>query len=105
MKKRIAHLVYRQVDEVDEYGKFVDIHFEVVRLTNPVIDGKRTGNGWFAPSVRTSLTAQEFADKHREVVFDETTGEYVYPRQKGGELYAPNHRVYCLRKEPCRGNG
>jgi len=82
MRKKIAHLAYRQVDEVDEYGKYIGTHTEVIRYSSPIVNGEKTGKGWFSLPVRTSLTAQEFADKYEEVVFDETTGEYVYPRKK-----------------------
>ncbi|MHA1226122.1 MAG: hypothetical protein ACTSPV_05200 [Candidatus Hodarchaeales archaeon] len=90
-EKKVAYLIHQQLDEIDEYGKFVDTYSQVIRLSSPVIDGKKTGSRWFSPPVRTSLTAQEFADRYGEVVFDETTGEYVYPRKK--------RRAKCSKKE------
>ena len=88
MKKEteIAHLYWSEVCEVDEYGAAKEYYNQVVRMTNPIVNGRFTGYGWYDMSCHTTLFPQEYANKVGEVVFytdsyDESG--YAYPKETG----------------------
>ena len=76
---KIAHLFWSE----DNYG------YSVVRMTNPVVDGRFTGHGWYDMPCKTVLSPQGYADKVEEVVFYvDFYGKsgYAYPKEKKKEV-------------------
>ena len=79
MAMKVAHLWWS-----DDHG------VSVVRMVNPIVDGRFTGHGWYSMPCKTTLSPQEYADEAMEVVFfTDFYGEsgYAYPKevkQKGG---------------------
>ena len=76
MKKgtKIAHLHWSE----DGHG------VSVVRMTNPIINGRFTGHGWYDMPCKTTLSPQEYANEVGEVVFytdSYDTSGYVYPKE------------------------
>ena len=76
MKKevKIAHLFWSQ----GNHG------VSVVRMTNPIVDGRFTGYGWYDMPCHTALSPQEYANSVGEVIFyTDFYGEsgYVYPKE------------------------
>ena len=82
MTKKIAHLWWS-----NDHG------VSVVRMTNPIVNGRFTGHGWYDMPCETVLSPQEYADEVREVVFyTDSYGNrgYAYPKEaceKGGERW------------------
>ena len=86
MKKemKIAYLFWSEVCKVDEYGAAKKYYNQVVRMTNPIVDGHFTGHGWYDMPCKTVLSPQEYADEVREVVFyTDSYGNrgYAYPKE------------------------
>jgi len=76
MKKgtKIAHLHWSE----DGHG------ISVVRMANPIVDGRFTGHGWYDMPCHTTLSPQKYANKVGEVVFytdSYDTSGYVYPEE------------------------
>ena len=80
--KKIAHLVYEEQEETDEYGSFIRSFTTITRMTNPVIDGKFTSGGWFSPFRIVKEEVQNLANKYGEVIYDKTRGRYIYPNKE-----------------------
>ena len=82
MKKQMAFLVYRQIDELDEYGSYVSSKKVLVRYTNPVVDGKFTGGGWFAPPYEVEEDVQTLANERGEIIWDDIHQKYIVPQNR-----------------------
>ncbi len=87
-KQRVAHLVYSTREAIDQYGVWKKSEEILTRYTNPVIDGRFTGFGWYSWPQVVDESVQELADTHQEVIWDDNDARYVYPSErnrKGGE--------------------
>ena len=85
---KIAHLSWSQVCKVDEYGEAKKYYNQVVRMTNPIVNGHPMGYGWYDMPHEIVLSPQEYADKIGEVVFyTDSYGKsgYAYPKETGGK--------------------